>query len=98
MDNANDFDKTLKTLEFLSKINLTNEEKIAALEFFDFFTNKFDMLENIDTEDIEPLVTVSSLVNVMREDISHKMVSVEKLLENTPEQHNNYFVVPRILE
>jgi len=95
MDN---FDKTVKTLESLSKINLTDEEKKTAYDFFDFFIQKFDALENIDTENTEPLITVSSLVNVMREDVSHKMVSVEKLLENAPEQYNNYFVVPRILE
>jgi len=88
----------LKTLESLSKINLTDDEKNTAAEFFDFWIEKFDLLENIDTENIEPLITVSSLENVMREDISHKMVSVEKLLENAPEQYNNYFVVPRILE
>ena len=88
----------LKTLESLSKINLSDDEKNKALEFFDFWIEKFDTLENVDTENVEPLVTVSSLVNVMREDISHKMVSVEKLLENSPEQNNGYFVVPRILE
>ena len=93
-----EFDKTLKTLESLSKINLTDNEKSQAIEFFDFWIAKYDMLENIDTENIEPLVTVSSLINVMREDVSYKMVSVEKLLENAPEQYNGYFVVPRILE
>jgi aspartyl-tRNA(Asn)/glutamyl-tRNA(Gln) amidotransferase subunit C len=88
----------LKTLESLSKINLTDDEKITALEYFDFWVKKFDMLENIDTENTEPLITVSSLVNVMREDISYKMVSVDRLFENAPEEYNNYFVVPRILE
>ena len=88
----------LKKLESLSKINLTDEERNAALEFFGFYISKFDMLEDIDTENIEPLVTVSSLENVMREDISHKMISVDELLENAPDQRDGYFVVPRILE
>jgi len=88
----------LKKLESLSKINLTDTEKNTALEFFEFYIPKFDMLENINTENIEPLVTVSSLENVMREDISHKMISVDELLENAPEQRDGYFVVPRILE
>ena len=93
-----EFEKTLKTLEFLSKINLTDEEKITAYEYFDFWIEKFDMLENIDTENIEPLVTASSLENIMREDVAYKMVSRETLLENAPEQHDGYFVVPRIIE
>jgi len=94
----NNLDKTLKTLGSLSKINLTDAEKNTAAEFFDLWINKFDTLENINTENIEPLVTVSSLENVMREDMSDKMVNIEELLENAPEQYNGYFVVPRILE
>jgi len=88
----------LKTLESLSKINLLDEEKNKAYEFFEFWIEKFDMLENVDTENVEPLVTVSSLVNVMREDKAYKMLSREELLENAPEQNDGYFVVPRILE
>jgi len=88
----------IETLESLTKIKLTDAEKNAAIEYFGFWIKKFDMLENVETGNTEPLVTVSSLENVMREDISFKMVSREALLENSPEQHNGYFVVPRILE
>lgn len=90
--------ESLKTLESLSKINLTEEEKKTAAEFFEFFITKFDALENICTENTEPLVTVSSLDNVMREDIAYKMISRETLLENSPENNDGYFVVPRILD
>jgi len=93
-----DFENNIKKLESLTKLKLTDEEKTAALEYFDFWIPKFNMLENVDTENVEPLITVSSLVNVMREDVSYKMVSVDELLENAPDQHNGYFVVPRILE
>lgn len=98
MDKFEEETESLKTLESLSKINLTDTEKSVVLEFFNFFIQKFDMLENVDTENTEPLVTVSSLANVVREDVSNKMVSVEELLENAPEQYNGHFIVPRILE
>ena len=88
----------LEKLESLTKIKLTDSEKAAAIEFFDFWVEKFDMLENVATENVEPLVTVSSLENVMREDISYKMISREELLENAHEQYNGYYVVPRILD
>ena len=88
----------IETLESLTKINLIGEEKTAAVEYFDFWTKKFDALADIATENVEPLITVSSLENVMRDDVSFKMISRETLLENSPEQHNGHFVVPRILE
>jgi len=87
-----------KTLESLAKINLTDEEEKTAGEFFEFFIPKFALFENISTENVEPLVTVSSLENIMREDTAYRMVSREALLENSPENNDGYFVVPRILE
>lgn len=88
----------LEKLESLVKIKLTEEEKNEAVEFFGFFTAKFDILENINAENTEPLVTALSLENVMREDIPVKTMSRETLLENAPEQQDGHFVVPRILE
>jgi aspartyl-tRNA(Asn)/glutamyl-tRNA(Gln) amidotransferase subunit C len=87
----------LKTLETLSKISLSEEERDMAADFFDFWLPKFDMLDTIEIKNIEPLFRVSSLENVMREDESHKTANVDELLENAPEQYDNYFVVPRVL-
>jgi aspartyl-tRNA(Asn)/glutamyl-tRNA(Gln) amidotransferase subunit C len=88
----------IEKLETLTKIKLTDAEKTAAIEFFEVYTAKFDKLENIDTTNTEPLITVSTLENVMREDIVYKILDRETLLENVPEQHDGYIIVPRILE
>lgn len=93
-----DFNKTLNKLESISKINLTEAERKNALEFFESSIQRFDMLENIETENTEPLITVSSLTNVMREDVSYKIISAETILESAPEHQDGYFVVPRILD
>jgi len=34
----------------------------------------------------------------MRDDIAYKIFDRGAILENAPEQHDGYFVVPRILE
>ena len=91
-------DEKLKMLESISKINLTDTEKENALGFFNFFIGKFDVLENIEIENIDPLVTVFPVCNIMREDISYKIISRETLFENAVEQNDGYFVVPKILE
>ena len=88
----------LKKLESLAKINLTGEEKNAAAEYFRFWIEKFDKLENIEVGNTEPLINVSSLENVMREDIAIKIFDRETILEDAPEQHDGYIVVPRIIE
>ena len=88
----------LEKLEWLTKIKLTDEEKESALEYFSAAIDKFSALENIDTKNTEPLITVSSLENIMRQDTAFKAFSRETLLENAPDHRDGYFVVPRILE
>jgi len=88
----------LKKLEAISKIELTDEEKNMAFEFFGFWIEKFDTLAEENTEDTEPLVSVLPLENVMREDVAYKAISRDELLENAPGQHDGYFVVPKILD
>ncbi|MCL1794307.1 MAG: Asp-tRNA(Asn)/Glu-tRNA(Gln) amidotransferase subunit GatC [Oscillospiraceae bacterium] len=88
----------LETLKSLSKIKLSEKENSAAEEYFKYWIFKFDMLDEVGTNGIEPLVSVLPLENVMREDISRKMATLDELLENSPEQHEGYFVVPRVLD
>ena len=88
----------LEKLEVLGKIKLTDGERAEAVKYFNGWIEKFDKLANIDTDNVEPLISVSSLENVMREDIAYKLFDRDKLLENTPEQQDGYIVVPRILE
>jgi aspartyl-tRNA(Asn)/glutamyl-tRNA(Gln) amidotransferase subunit C len=88
----------LKKLGTLSKINLTEEEKNKAGQFFDFWIAKFEEFEAIDTKNTEPLFSVSTLENVTREDAAEKTAGAEKLLENAPEHYDGYFAVPKIIE
>jgi len=88
----------LEKLGSLAKIKLTDEEKCVAAGYFESWIKEFDKLEDIDAGDAEPLINAAALENVMREDIARKIFDRETILENAPEQHNGYFVVPRILE
>jgi len=88
-------------LESLVKIKLTEEEKTAAVEFFNLWLENFeklDKLENADTENTEPLISVSSLENVMREDVPCKLFDRETLLASAPERRDGYIVIPKVIE
>jgi len=88
----------LEKLEQAVKIKLTDEEKRAAAEYFEHWLKKFEKLEAFDPGDAEPLINAVSLENVTREDVAYKIFDRDAILENAPEQHDGYFVVPRILE
>lgn len=57
-----------------------------------------EKLNELDTDEIEPLTTMSSEVNDMREDQVGRHLSHESALKNAPKRDSNYFRVPKVLE
>lgn len=57
-----------------------------------------EQLNEIDTENVEPLTTMSSEVNDMREDNVGKHLDHEAGLKNAPKRDADYFRVPKVLE
>ncbi|MDG1276749.1 MAG: Asp-tRNA(Asn)/Glu-tRNA(Gln) amidotransferase subunit GatC [Algoriphagus sp.] len=57
-----------------------------------------EQLNEIDTENIEPLTTMSTEVNVMREDKVANQLSHSEGLKNAPKSDSDYFRVPKVLE
>lgn len=82
----------------IEKLRLTDEEAALIGACADFLTEDFAALEQVNTDGVEPLVTVLTVQNVLREDVSHQAVSREELLANAPEQYDGYFQVPKTLE
>lgn len=57
-----------------------------------------EKLDEIDTENVEPLTTMSSEVNVMREDKVVHQLDHESGLKNAPKRDSDYFRVPKVME
>lgn len=57
-----------------------------------------EQLNELDTTGVEPLTTMSSEVNVMREDKAGSHLSHDAGLENAPKKDADYFRVPKVLE
>jgi aspartyl-tRNA(Asn)/glutamyl-tRNA(Gln) amidotransferase subunit C len=94
------------------KIDSNSVKKIAhlaRLEFNEEGTEKMkkdmtqildwvEQLNEVETDGIEPLTTMSSEVNVLREDIEGEHLSREQGLQNAPQRDSDYFRVPKVLE
>ena len=90
--------QNIKEYESMVKLNLSESERKWVSDIADMLTGSFGALEGVDTSGAEPLVTVLDIRNVLREDVSAKMLSREELLANAPEQYDGYFQVPKTLE
>ena len=88
---------TIKKYEAVEKLCLTDEEREFAINAMNKLEDSFIALSEIDTEGIAPLVSVLDLENVIRDDISVKLISRDELLSNAPEEYNGYYQVPKTL-
>ena len=84
--------------EKMMKLRLTVEERATMPSYIEAFKEQFGELDKIDTEGVEPLVTVLDIYNVLRDDVAEKLISREELLKNAPEQYDGYFQVPKTVD
>ncbi|MBL6446441.1 Asp-tRNA(Asn)/Glu-tRNA(Gln) amidotransferase subunit GatC [Fulvivirga sp. 29W222] len=57
-----------------------------------------EKLNEVDTEGVEPLTTMSHEVNALREDEQKPHLSHERALKNAPKKDSDYFRVPKVME
>lgn len=88
----------LKKLENLNKLQLTEDETTAVLNFFEKQTEELGALDAIDTENVERMVHVMPMTNVLREDVVKKDFTRDELQEDAPESYDGYWQVPRLVE
>ncbi len=88
----------LKKLENLNKLQLTEDETTAVLNFFEKQGDELSALDAIDTENVERMVHVMPMINILREDVAKKDFTRDDLQEDAPESYDGYWQVPRLVE
>lgn len=88
----------LQKLERLNRLLLTDEQREAVLGFFAARQKELELLEGIDTSNIERMVQVMPLETVVREDVEKKLFTRDELQRGAPETADGYWKVPRLVE
>ena len=90
--------ETLRLLEMLNHISLTEPQKDEIISFFDEREKDLANLDKIDVSNTERMVHVMPIMTVVREDAASQIVSRDALQENAPETDEGYWCVPKVLE
>lgn len=90
-------EKDIEQLAYLSRLELTAEDKTAYTESLNAILDCLDMLKKFDSNAIEPAAHVLPIKNVFREDRLQQSLAVEQALANAPEEGEGAFIVPRIV-
>jgi len=91
----------LKTIKHISKLSriLVDDEKAKKLaedmnSIFDFI----EKLKELNTDNVEPLTSVAEITLKLRADEVKSDNIREKVLKNSPDENEDFFVVPRVVE
>ena len=91
-------DETIEYVGILAKLELSEEEKLAARSDMERMLDYIDTLNELDTEGIEPMSHVFPVNNVFREDVVTNGDGGEDTLANAPERRDRAFVVPKTVD
>lgn len=81
----------------LSKLSFDEKEiENYQLELNDIL-KYIDMLNEVDTSEVKPLVYINEAVNNFREKEEKPSLEIEKVLLNAPENAENAIIVPKVI-
>jgi aspartyl-tRNA(Asn)/glutamyl-tRNA(Gln) amidotransferase subunit C len=89
---------SIKKIAHLARLEFDEKSAEKMSEDMSQILDWVEQLNEVDTTDIEPLTTMSSEVNDMREDQVGTHLSHESALKNAPKKDSDYFRVPKVME
>jgi aspartyl-tRNA(Asn)/glutamyl-tRNA(Gln) amidotransferase subunit C len=81
----------------LARLHVTDEEADKLTDELESIIKHMELLNELDTTDVEPTTHVLKLVNVMRDDEPVDIITREEALKNAPDHKDGQFRVPSIL-
>ena len=84
-------------LENLSRLKLSEDERVSMISNLSDMLKLVEKLEELPTDNVEPLIYVNGETNIWRNDESETLISTEMAVKNAPEAQENFFSVSRVI-
>ncbi len=88
----------VEKLAHLARLEFNNAEKEAIRKDLEKMIGFVEKLNELNLEEVEPLLHMSEEVNVFREDEVHGSISREEGLKNAPSHDEQFFKVPKVIK
>jgi aspartyl-tRNA(Asn)/glutamyl-tRNA(Gln) amidotransferase subunit C len=82
----------------LARLKLSDDELARFSRQLSSILDYIGQLNEVDTEDVEPLSHPLELTNVFREDACTTSLARDEALAGAPEARDGFFIVPPVLE
>ena len=91
----------LKTIKHISKLSRISVDDAKANKLAGDLNSIFDFIEKLNklnTNNVEPLTSVAETTLKLRTDEVKSKNIRDQILKNSPEENEDFFVVPRVVE
>jgi aspartyl-tRNA(Asn)/glutamyl-tRNA(Gln) amidotransferase subunit C len=91
-------DQLINNLAKLSHLSFNEEERKEIKADLQEMISFIEKLNEVNTDGVEPLLHMSSNLNVLRDDVVEGSVTREEALKNAPETDGTFFKVPKVIK
>ena len=91
----------LKTIKHISKLSRISVDEKRAEKLADDLNSIFEFIEKLNelkTDDVKPLTSIAETTLEFRSDEIKSKNIREQIIKNSPEDNEDYFVVPKVIE
>lgn len=90
--------KTVDEIAHLARLEFTDEAKGEILNDMNRMLAFVDKLNELNTDNVEPLIYMTEERSVLREDEAKQTVTQQEALKNAPKKDSDYFKVPKVID
>jgi aspartyl-tRNA(Asn)/glutamyl-tRNA(Gln) amidotransferase subunit C len=91
-------EKEVRYVADLARLQLSEEEVKSLSGDMNKILGYMDLLNELDTSDVEPLEHVIEMESRLRKDEAKPTITHEDALKNAPDADSDYFRVPKVIE
>ena len=91
----------LKTIKHISKLSRISVDEKRAEKLADDLNSIFEFIEKLNelkTDDVKPITSIAETTLKFRSDEIKSKNIREQIIKNSPENNEDYFVVPKVIE
>ena len=91
----------LKTIKHISKLSRISVDEKRAEKLADDLNSIFEFIEKLNelkTDKVEPLTSIAETTLKLRSDEVKSKNLREQIIKNSPQENEDYFVVPKVIE
>jgi len=90
--------KTIKHISKLSRISVDEQKAEKLAEDLNSIFKFIEKLNKLKTDNVEPLTSISETTLKLRNDEVQSRNIKDQIIRNSPQDNEDYFVVPKVIE